>query len=100
MAARAATAMLETHVGDGGQDKRRGLSKFTDPEQTMRAHPFLVALTCVLSLALGSCNTGQGVSNGSTHGSMRLINVIPNAGGPLNVTFDLKPFLSACRSRE
>jgi hypothetical protein len=60
----------------------------------MRAHPFLVVLTCVLSLALGSCNTGQGVSNGSTHGTLRLINVIPNAGGPLNVTFDLKPFLN------
>jgi hypothetical protein len=60
----------------------------------MRAHPFLVVLTCVLSLALGSCNTGQGVSNGSTHGTLRLINVIPNAGGPLNVTFDLKPFVT------
>ena len=60
----------------------------------MRAHPFLIALTCVLSLALGSCNTGQGVSNGSTHGSLRLINVIPNAGGPLNVSFDLKPYLN------
>ena len=60
----------------------------------MRAHPFLVALTCVLSLALGSCNTGQGVSNGSTHGTLRVINVIPNAGGPLNVSFDLQPFLT------
>ena len=26
----------------------------------MRAHPFLVVLTCVLALALGSCNTGKG----------------------------------------
>jgi hypothetical protein len=60
----------------------------------MRAHPLLLALTCALSLALGSCNTGQGVSNGSTHGTMRLINVIPNAAGPLNVMFDLKPFLT------
>jgi hypothetical protein len=60
----------------------------------MRAHPFLVALTCVLSLALGSCNTGQGVSNGSTHGTLRLINLIPNADGPLNVSFDVKPFLT------
>ena len=60
----------------------------------MRAHPFFVVLTCVLSLALGSCNTGKGVSNGSTHGTLRLINVIPNAGGPLNVTFDLKPFVT------
>jgi len=76
-----------------GQAVRR-LGKFTDPEQTMRAHPFLVALTCVLSLALGSCNTGQSVSNGSTHGTLRVINVIPNAGGPLNVSFDLKPFLT------
>jgi hypothetical protein len=60
----------------------------------MRVHPFLLALTCVLSLALGSCNTGKGVSNGSTHGTMRVINVIPNAAGPLNVTFDLKPFVA------
>ena len=60
----------------------------------MRAHPFFVVLTCVLSLALGSCNTGKGVSNGSTHGTMRVINVIPNAGGPLNVMFDLKPFVT------
>jgi len=60
----------------------------------MRAHPFLVVLTCVLALALGSCNTGKGVSNGSTHGTLRVLNVIPNAGGPLNVTFDLKPFMT------
>ena len=52
-------------------------------------------MTCVLSLALGSCNTGQGISNGSTHGTLRVVNVIPNAGGPLNVTFDLKPFATA-----
>ena len=60
----------------------------------MRAHPFLVVLTCVLALALGSCDTGKGVSNGSTHGTLRVVNVIPNAGGPLNVTFDLKPFVA------
>jgi hypothetical protein len=46
------------------------------------------------ALALGSCNTGKGVGNGSTHGTLRLINVIPNAGGPLDVTFDLKPFVA------
>jgi hypothetical protein len=51
-------------------------SRFIDPEQTMRAHPFLVVLTCVLALALGSCNTGKGVSNGSTHGTLRVVNVI------------------------
>ncbi len=60
----------------------------------MRVHPFLLVLTGALSLALGSCNTGKGVSNSSTHGTLRLINVIPNATGPLNVTFDLQPFLS------
>ncbi len=38
----------------------------------MRAHPFLAVLTCVLALALGSCNTGKGVSNGSTHGTLRV----------------------------
>jgi predicted small secreted protein len=79
-----------TVAGTGGA----AAEHFTDPEQMMRAHPFLVALTCVLSLALGSCNTGQGVSNASTHGALRLINVIPNAGGPLNVMFDLQPFVA------
>lgn len=60
----------------------------------MRAHPLLLALACVLSLALGSCNTGQGVSNGSTHGTLRLVNLVPNAAGPLNVVFDTKPFVA------
>lgn len=58
----------------------------------MRVHPFFLALTCVLSLAVGGCNTGEGVSNGSTHAMMRLINVIPNAAAPVNVTFDNQPF--------
>jgi hypothetical protein len=60
----------------------------------MRVHPFLLVLTGVLSLALGSCNTGKGVSDSSTHGTLRLINVIPNAAAPLNATVDLQPFLS------
>lgn len=60
----------------------------------MRVHPFFLALTCVLALAVGGCNTGKGVSNGSTHAMMRLINVIPNAAGPVNVTFDSKPFVT------
>ena len=57
----------------------------------MRVHPFFLALACVLSLAVGGCNTGKGVSNASTHAMMRLINVIPNAAGPVNVTFDNQP---------
>ncbi|HEY2863855.1 MAG TPA: DUF4397 domain-containing protein [Casimicrobiaceae bacterium] len=61
----------------------------------MRAQPFLLALIGVLSLALGSCNTGKGVSNGSTHGTMRVVNVVPNAPGPLDVVFDTKAFVSA-----
>ncbi|MGH8849719.1 MAG: DUF4397 domain-containing protein [Casimicrobiaceae bacterium] len=60
----------------------------------MRVHPFALVLSCALSLALGSCNTGKGVSNGSTHGQMRVLNVIPNASGPLNVTFDSKSFVT------
>jgi len=58
----------------------------------MRVHPFFVALSCVLAFAVAGCNTGKGVSNGSTHGTMRLINVIPNAAGPLNATFDNQTF--------
>ena len=60
----------------------------------MRVHPFFLSLSCVLAFAVAGCNTGKGVSNGSTHGTMRLINVIPDAAGPLNVSFDLKPFLT------
>lgn len=60
----------------------------------MRVHSLLAALPCLLALALGGCNTGNGVSNGSTHGVMRVINVVPNAGGPINVTFDGKSFVS------
>ncbi|HEY7944463.1 MAG TPA: DUF4397 domain-containing protein [Casimicrobiaceae bacterium] len=60
----------------------------------MRVHPLLLVLSCVVSLALGGCNTGKGVSNGSTHGSLRMINLIPNAGGPLNVVFDTQPFVT------
>ena len=58
----------------------------------MRVHPFFLALSCVLAFAVAGCNTGKGVSNGSTHGTMRLINVIPNAAGPLNATFDNQTF--------
>lgn len=58
----------------------------------MRVHPFFLALSCVLAVVVAGCNTGKGVSNGSTHGTMRLINVIPNAAGPLNATFDNQTF--------
>ena len=58
----------------------------------MHAHPFFLVLTCLLAFAVAGCNTGKGVNSGSTHGTMRVINVIPNAGGPLNVTFDNQPF--------
>jgi hypothetical protein len=55
-------------------------------------HPFFLVLSCLLAFAVAGCNTGKGVNSGSTHGTMRVINVIPNAGGPLNVTFDNQPF--------
>jgi hypothetical protein len=58
----------------------------------MRVHPFFLVLSCLLAFAVAGCNTGKGVNSGSTHGTMRVINVIPNAGGPLNVTFDNQPF--------
>jgi hypothetical protein len=60
----------------------------------MRVHPFFVVLSCVLALAVAACTTGEGVSNGSTHGKLRIINVIPNAAGPLDVTFDNQPFVT------
>ena len=58
----------------------------------MRVHPLFLVLSCLLAFAVAGCNTGKGVNSGSTHGTMRVINVIPNAGGPLNVTFDNQPF--------
>src|SRR5664279_874707 len=67
---------------------------------TMRVNRLLLVPLCLLSLALSGCNTGQGVSNGSTHGAMRVVNVIPNAGGPLNVTFDSQPFVSGLNFEE
>ena len=60
----------------------------------MRGRLLLCALTCLLALAPAGCNTGQGVSNGSTHGALRAINVIPNAGAPLNFTFDNKSLIT------
>ena len=58
----------------------------------MRVHPLVLVLSCALACAVAGCNTGKGVSNGSTHGSLRVVNLIPNAGGPVNVTFDNEPF--------
>ncbi|MGH8713628.1 MAG: DUF4397 domain-containing protein [Casimicrobiaceae bacterium] len=60
----------------------------------MRVHPLVFVLPCALSLALGGCNTGKGVSNGSTHGQMRVVNLVPNAAAPLNVTFDTHSFVT------
>ena len=60
----------------------------------MLANRFLLISSCLLALAVGGCNTGEGVSNGSTHGRMRVLNVIPNAGAPINVVFDGKPFVT------
>lgn len=59
----------------------------------MCVRPLLAALSLLLALALGGCH-GNGVSTGSTHGLLRVINVVANTGGPLNVRFDGKPFVT------
>ena len=51
----------------------------------MRVHPFLLALTCVLAIDPGSCNTGNGVCTGSTQGTLPVVKLIANAAGPLYV---------------
>jgi len=44
-------------------------------------------------LVLGSCNSGNGVVTvASTKANLRVVNLVPNANGPINVTLDDNPF--------
>ncbi len=49
----------------------------------------VVALACFCASILTSCNTGKGVTDEtSQHAALRIINLIFNASGPINVTLD------------
>lgn len=49
----------------------------------------LIATLCAAALLLGSCNGGNGVVTvASTKSALRVVNLIPNANGPIDVTLD------------
>ena len=56
----------------------------------------LVAILCAVTFLLGSCTGGgNGVTTvASTKASMRVVNLIPNANAPLNITLDGNSFAS------
>lgn len=61
--------------------------------QRARGRQGFVATFCVVALLLGSCNSGNGVITvASTKANLRVVNLIPNANGPINVTLDDNPF--------
>jgi hypothetical protein len=65
--------------------------------ETMRMHRVLLGAFCLalVGVALTSCNTGKGVTDPAVQFAMlRIANLIPDAGGPLNVTLDGNTFVS------
>lgn len=63
----------------------------------MRMHRVLLGTLCLVLavLTLTSCNTGKGVVDPATQfAALRVVNLIPDATGPLNVTIDTKPLAS------
>ena len=52
-----------------------------------------LAAFCAFALLLTGCNTGNGiVTLANTQAHLRIVNLIPNAGGAINVTVDDNPF--------
>ena len=59
----------------------------------MRVYRTTLGALCAFALLLSGCNTGNGiVTVASTQASVRVVNLIPNAGGAINVTVDDNPF--------
>ena len=55
----------------------------------------VVALACLCAAILTSCNTGKGVTDESSqHAALRVINLVFNAGGPIDVTLDSDTIVS------
>jgi hypothetical protein len=55
----------------------------------------VVALACFCATVLTSCNTGKGVTDESSqHAALRVINLVFNAGGPINVMLDSDTIVS------
>lgn len=59
----------------------------------MLAFRSTLAALCAFALLLTGCNTGNGiVTVANTQSHIRVVNLIPNAGGAINVTLDDNPF--------
>src|SRR5664279_3441235 len=55
----------------------------------MRLRQITLAALCAVALLLTACNTGNGVVTlASTKSNLRIVNLIPNAGAPIDVTLD------------
>jgi hypothetical protein len=61
----------------------------------MRPYCIAVIVALVAALLVAGCNTGNGVVTvASTQAQVRVVNLIPNAGAPINVTLDDNPLAS------
>jgi hypothetical protein len=59
----------------------------------MRPQHIALAVLCVITLLLTACNTGNGVVTvASTKSNLRIVNLIPNAGNPIDVQLDFANF--------
>jgi hypothetical protein len=59
----------------------------------VRLRHIIAATLCAFALFLAGCNTGNGVVTvSSTKANLRIVNLIPNAGGPVDVTLDDNAF--------
>src|SRR5438094_6465178 len=59
----------------------------------MRLHRITLTVLCTIALLLAACNTGNGVVTvASTKSNLRVVNLIPNAGNPIDVQLDFANF--------
>src|SRR5262249_48928918 len=72
---------------------KRSKARFSTRQVAPRRQGFVATFCVVALLLLGSCNSGNGVVTvASTKANLRVVNLIPNANGPINVTLDGNPF--------
>src|SRR5450755_2399196 len=65
--------------------------------EIMRMHRVLLGAfwLSLVAVALTGCNSGKGVTDPAVQFAMlRIVNLIPDAGGPINVTLDGNSFVS------
>src|ERR1700694_6144662 len=65
--------------------------------EIMRMHRVLLSAfwLSLVAVAVNGCNSGKGVTDPAVQFAMlRIVNLIPDAGGPINVTIDGNTFVS------